>query len=56
MKDFQIICLDHVGKRIKCATIAHTTPRKAKEAGRRVAKLMGLKFHEVKPTTTKLQS
>ena len=56
MKKYQITCLDHGGKLHKVAIIEQTTPRKAKEAGRRFAKLMGLKFHEAKLQTNKLHA
>lgn len=48
MKSYQIICLDHAGKLHKVVELEQPSPNKAKEAGRRFAKLMGLKFHEAK--------
>ena len=52
MKTYEVICLDRNSNPIKVAEIKASTPRKAKESGVRVAKLMGLRLHLTKHINT----
>ena len=49
-KDYQIICLDSSDKPQPVATIEANSVSKAKEAGKRIAFMLNLRFHLAKPT------
>ena len=48
-KDYQIICLDSSDKPTQVATIEANSVSKAKEAGKRIAFMLNLRFHLAKP-------
>jgi hypothetical protein len=48
-KDYQIICLDSSDKPQQVATIEANSVSKAKEAGKRIAFMLNLRFHLAKP-------